>query len=148
MRDPVDLDSVRPEPITVYGDTRGALWKAMAASGPGACSSFGELYVVHSCKGAVRGNHYHRSTTEWFLVVQGKGTLRLAIPGEPQTGEPQAGEPEKREYLLDASHPAVLKIPPGIAHRFIAEAEGTTILLAVADREYDENAPDTVPHTL
>ena len=138
MHDPLDLDSVRPEPITVYGDTRGALWKAMAASGPGACSSFGELYVVHSCKGAVRGNHYHRLTTEWFLVVQGKGTLRLAIPGRP----------EEREYLLDAAHQAVLKIPPGIAHRFIAEEEGTTILMAVADREYDEKSPDTVPHTL
>ena len=138
MGNPIDLDSVRPEPIKVHGDARGAFWKAMAASDPGACSAFGELYVIRSCQGAVRGNHYHRLTTEWFLVVQGKGTLRLAIPGRP----------EEREYLLDAAHPALLKIPPGIAHRFVAEAEEITILLAVADRESDENSPDTVPHTL
>ena len=136
MHELPELDSIRPEPVKVYGDARGALWKAMAASGPGACASFGELYVVHSCKGAVRGNHYHRLTTEWFLVVQGKGTLKLAIPGRP----------EVKEYPLDAAHPAVAMIPPGIAHHFVAEAEGDTILLAVADREYDEKTPDSVPH--
>jgi dTDP-4-dehydrorhamnose 3,5-epimerase len=132
-----DLETINPVPIRVHGDPRGALWKALAASGTGGAVAFGELYLVFFQPEAVRGNHYHRATTEWFLAVQGRIRCRLAS----QDGL------ERKECLLQRAHPAVLRIPPGVAHQLQAEGDVEAILLAVADREYDPDAPDTVPFT-
>jgi quercetin dioxygenase-like cupin family protein len=33
-------------------------------------------------KDAVRGNHYHKATTQWNYVTSGKILLRTSIPGE------------------------------------------------------------------
>ena len=132
-----DLENIHPVPIRVHADPRGALWKALAASGPAGRVAFGELYLVFFQPEAVRGNHYHRATTEWFLAVQGRVRCRLA----------SSSGPERKECLLESADPAVLKVPPGVAHQLEAEGDGGAILLAVADREYDPDSPDTVPFT-
>ena len=38
---------------------------------------FGDSYIVSSIPGVVRGNHFHKRTTEWFCLIKGKGCLGL-----------------------------------------------------------------------
>jgi len=133
--DELSFDRIAPEPLRVHADGRGDLWKALSASRLGPGESFGEIYLLFTRAGAVRGNHWHRKTTEWFVVVQGRMRCTLALPG---TGL-------RKEFLLDAASPSVLKVPPGVAHRLRAEGEGPALLAAVADREYDAESPDQAP---
>jgi dTDP-4-dehydrorhamnose 3,5-epimerase-like enzyme len=131
----VELEQVQPIPIGAYTDDRGVLYKALRRTDPHVPETFGELYVLITKKGKVRGNHYHRQTTEWFIVVRGTMRCRLA---DVKTGE-------RSEHILDAHRPSVLRAPPGIAHSLTGLSEAPALLLAYADREYDEEAPDQVP---
>lgn len=131
-----DLTSVRPVPVSAFEDERGSLWKVLSSRGLGQKEDFGELYACQTREGAVRGCHYHRATTEWFFVIQGAMRCRLTLPGTE----------EHAEYLLQGDKPEVIEIPPGVAHSLTAESEGSALLLAYADRPYDEADPDLVPY--
>ncbi len=132
------LEKIKPVPIQVISDERGHLWKALSSPGRVGDSPFGELYLVTLKEGAVRGGHFHRKTTEWFLPVRGKVCIDLAVPGLEA----------RSSFVLDASTPAVLEVPPGIAHQVVNKGEGSAMLLAYANRVYDANDPDTTPFTL
>lgn len=131
-----DLSSIRPVPVRVHADPRGELWKVLTGSALDDRSAFGEIYLAFSHGGVERGNHYHEIATEWFLVLRGRMLCRLAVPG---TGD-------KTSFVMEGENPAVLKVPAGIAHGFIVEGEEPAVLLAYADREYDEQSPDTIPY--
>lgn len=130
-----ELDSVRPVPIDAYTDDRGVLYKVLRRTDPLLPRSFGELYVLTTKRGQVRGNHYHRETTEWFVVVRGRMECCLAC----------LDSEDRSRYTLDALNPCLLRVPPGIAHSLTALSEEPAVLLAYADREYDEEAPDVMP---
>ncbi|MFH2001256.1 MAG: WxcM-like domain-containing protein [Planctomycetota bacterium] len=136
MHDPVNLTTIRPRPVRVFSDARGELWKSLCLSELAPNASIRECYTLFTHKGQVRGNHFHRRTTEWFIVVQGRMKCTLAVPGSEQ----------RSEVILDAAAPALLEMPPGVAHRLCAESDETTILLAGADQEYDRAEPDAVPY--
>ena len=131
MRTP-SLETIRPRPVKTHADGRGTLWKVIPGGMPG---RFGELYALATVQGAVRGNHYHRLTTEVFFVVRGSMRCRLV---HPQTRA-------RSEWVLDAADPAVLEVPPGIAHSLTGFSSERSILMAYADRPYDDASPDTVP---
>jgi dTDP-4-dehydrorhamnose 3,5-epimerase-like enzyme len=126
---------IRPRPIPVIRDARGALWKALNASQWGGNRPFGEIYLVATRKGALRGNHYHEKTREWFIPVQGEITCLLEEPGTAL----------RAEFVLSASKPEVLEVPPGIAHALANQGQDTALVLAYADQEYDEQCPDIIP---
>ena len=101
-------------------------------------TTFGEIYITAAIPGAVKGNHYHRRTTEWFCVIRGRGRLVLQVmPGGPQ-----------EEILLDESALRVVEVPPGIAHAFQNVGDGPLHVLAYADLPYDPADRDTVPVAL
>jgi UDP-2-acetamido-2,6-beta-L-arabino-hexul-4-ose reductase len=127
---------MRPVPVSAFQDQRGTLWKVLSCHGFGPNKAFGELYACLTKNGAVRGCHYHRTTTEWFYVVQGSMRCRLILP-ETQI---------EKEYLLKGEQPEVLEVPPGVAHSLTTESQEPALLIAYADRPYDEADPDLVPY--
>ncbi len=98
--------------------------------------TFGEIYISWAEPGAVKANHYHKRTWEWFCLLAGKALLALA---DPETGE-------RWEVELDAERPVVVSVPPGIAHAFRNTGTDIARLLAYADRPYDPRDPDTIPY--
>jgi quercetin dioxygenase-like cupin family protein len=44
---------------------------------------FDSLTLITSSKGAVRGNHYHRQTTQYTYILEGKCRYYSQKPGEP-----------------------------------------------------------------
>ncbi|KNY30018.1 WxcM-like domain-containing protein [Pseudobacteroides cellulosolvens] len=55
--------------INPFRDKRGSLKKIAMKSRIG--TEIEEVYVLYSNKGAVRGNHYHKETSEYFSVLEG-----------------------------------------------------------------------------
>lgn len=123
-------------PLSPFVDSRGALKKVLQQSQLGV--SIREAFLLYTLQGAIRGNHYHCSTQEYFFVVQGTALFALQDPGEyaPRTLE------------LSAQDNLLLKVPPGVAHVFINKGKGLLIILALSTREYSKEDLDTFPQIL
>jgi hypothetical protein len=81
-----------------------------------------EIYVTAAHPGQVKGNHYHRSATEWFCVIQGPAGL---VARDVATGA--------QEFIVGGGacdRPG----SPNVAHAVQNVGEGLMLLLAYADR--------------
>ena len=97
---------------------------------------FGEVYLSVGAPGEARASHYHQRTTEWFCPLAGRGTLHLAeVDGERVAA-----------VRLDSAAPVSVRIPPGVAHCLVADADAELAVLAVADVQYDPDDTDTLPY--
>jgi dTDP-4-dehydrorhamnose 3,5-epimerase len=123
--------------ITPFEDSRGTLKKILMQSQLESCN-IEEVYLIYTCKGGVRGNHYHKTTMEYFTVVSGRATIALQ--------DLAAGAIRKLE--LSADDNKTIKVPPWVAHAFKNQAEEPLIILAVSTREYSKLDPDNFPFTI
>ena len=69
---------------------------------------FGQIFVSRTLPGITRGNHYHHTKTEKFLVLQGQALIRF----RPLSGDAVI------EYPVRGDDFRVLDIPPGYTHSF------------------------------
>jgi dTDP-4-dehydrorhamnose 3,5-epimerase len=115
-------------------DHRGWLVKILMRQHLESNTDFGEIYITTATPGNVKGNHYHRETTEWFCVLA--GTARL-VTQDTNTGETD-------ELIMSADEPSVVTVPPVIAHAFENIGDDNMMLLAYADVPYDASSPDEV----
>ena len=93
----------------------------------------GQVSVNVTKPGVVKGNHWHRSKTEKFLVVQGQGVIRLRrIDGEEVLGYPVRGNPLE-----------VVEIPPGYVHQLENTGEEDLVTVMWANEAFDPEKPDT-----
>ena len=89
------------------------------------------VHVVWTEPGHVRGNHYHRETTEILLVV---GPARVCWIRGGEAQEVVLAEGEARRFVF----------PPGVAHAIQNVGTRPMVLASFTDRPYDPTRPDTV----
>ncbi len=121
--------------INPYEDIRGCLKKVVTLSSLSESYKIEEVYLLYTLKGAVRGNHYHLKTLEYFIVVKGTALVRLS----------DIQKSYEDEIRLTAADSTALVIPPGVIHSFKNEEEDELIMLAVSTKEYNKNDTDTFP---
>ncbi len=94
----------------------------------------GQIFVSSTKPGVTRGNHYHDTKTEKFLVIQGEAVIRFR---HIESGEVLA-------YPVRGEDFRVIDIPPGYTHSI--ENTGTTDLITLfwASEVFDSDRPDTV----
>ncbi|MDO9556276.1 MAG: NAD-dependent epimerase/dehydratase family protein [Coriobacteriia bacterium] len=119
-------------PDTAYGldaksDERGSLAEFVKSS------HGGQIFVSRTKPGVTRGNHYHHSKTEKFLVVEGRALVRLR---HLQTNEIV-------EHEIAGSDYRVVDIPPGYTHSIENIGESELVVLFWASEMFDPSAPDT-----
>lgn len=93
----------------------------------------GQVSVNISKPGNAKGNHWHHTKTEKFLVVSGAGIIRFR----------KIDEEEILEYKVSGDKLEVVDIPPGYTHNIINM--GTTDLVTImwANELFDPDKPDT-----
>ena len=121
-----------PEEDLVYAlekkvDARGVL----AEFARGEC--FGQLFVSRTAPGVTRGNHYHDTKTEKFLLLAGEAVIRMR----------RIGSQEVAEYRVKGEELRVVDIPPGLTHSIENVGTEDLITLFWASEEFDQNRPDT-----
>jgi dTDP-4-dehydrorhamnose 3,5-epimerase-like enzyme len=125
---------IEVRPLRRLDDARGWFLKVLLARHLEG-RPFGEVYLSVGAAGETRANHVHRRTTEWFCPVGGRGTLYVADT-----------DGTRRESIrFDAAAPVSVRVPPGVAHSLVADADSELAVLAVADVEYDPQDTDTYP---
>ena len=93
----------------------------------------GQVSVNISKPGITKGNHWHHTKNEKFLVVSGQGVIRFrAINGR-----------EIIEYYVDGEQLQVVDIPPGYTHNIENLGESDMVTIMWANEPFDKNKPDT-----
>ncbi|MFC2145662.1 NAD-dependent epimerase/dehydratase family protein, partial [Actinomycetota bacterium] len=93
----------------------------------------GQVSVNISKPGIIKGNHWHHTKNEKFLVVSGKGVIRFR----------KVGSDEVIEYYVSGEKMEVVDIPTGYTHNI--ENLGNTNMVTVmwANECFDPEKPDT-----
>lgn len=97
-------------------------------------NQLGQIFISRTKPGIVRGNHYHNSKVEKFLVIEGKAkiSLRHVVSGEVVSFDVQGNQCR------------VVDIPAGWTHN-IKNTGGTDLITIFwANEIFDPNNPDTI----
>lgn len=95
--------------------------------------SFGQIFISKTKPGITRGNHWHHTKTEKFLVVQGDAVVRFR----------RVDENDVIEYLVNGESPEVIDIPPGYTHSIENIGKDDVITLFWSNEIFDVENPDT-----
>ena len=100
----------------------------------------GQVSVNVSKPGITKGNHWHMSKWERFLVVSGTASIKLRKVGEDAEGNPFPVD----EYTVSGSDMRVVEMIPGYTHS-ITNLSDTEDLVTVmwANEPFDPENPDT-----
>ncbi|MCR5775200.1 MAG: NAD-dependent epimerase/dehydratase family protein [Lachnospiraceae bacterium] len=93
----------------------------------------GQVSVNISHPGMIKGQHWHDSKNEKFLVVQGKGLIRFR----------RIGDDKVIEYHVTGDELEVVDIPTGYVHCIINEGDTDMVTLMWASEIFDPARPDT-----
>lgn len=126
------LSYVRPEncayQLEFKSDARGSLAEFIKAQ------QFGQIFISRTKPGVTRGNHFHHTKTEKFMVVEGEGKIRLRqIHGNLVI-----------EFLCRGEDYRVVDIPPGFTHSIENVGKSELVTLFWANEVFDPASPDTV----
>lgn len=116
-------------PLTAHRDARGSFTEVLRTA------DRGQVSVNVSRPGVVKGQHWHDTKHEKFLVVSGTGVIRFRRADAP--GAPVL------EYRVCGETPDVVRVPPGYTHN-IENTGGTDLVtLMWANEPFDPARPDT-----
>ena len=93
----------------------------------------GQIFVSRTRPGVTRGNHYHHTKAEKFLVISGEGVIRLR----------EVDRDHVLEYRVSGDRLQVVDIPPGYTHAIENVGAGDMTVLFWASEMFDPQRPDT-----
>lgn len=116
--------------IPTYGDDRGTFSEILKTKDSGQFSFFTAL------PGLTRGEHYHHSKTEKFLVIHGKAKFNFRHIITEET----------YEIITSSKELKIVETVPGWSHNITNIGLEEMIVLLWANEIFDPNNPDTVAH--
>lgn len=93
----------------------------------------GQIFISTTKPGITRGNHWHNTKVEKFLVIRGSGRLQFR----------NVNNDEIIEYFVDGEKPEVVDIPAGYTHNISNVGTNEMITLFWASEIFDQKKPDT-----
>ncbi|MBQ3356270.1 MAG: capsular polysaccharide biosynthesis protein CapF [Oscillospiraceae bacterium] len=114
-------------PLVRHSDARGSFTEILRTA------DCGQFSVNISKPGVVKGNHWHHTKNEKFLVVSGRGVIRFRrIDGD-----------EVYEYYVSGEEPEVVDIPTGYTHNIENLGDTELVTFMWASECFDPDKPDT-----
>lgn len=116
-------------PLARHEDARGTFAEVMRTT------DSGQFSYITVRPGATRGEHYHHTKTEKFLVVQGHAQFgfRHLITGELRT------------IAVEGEHPQVVETVPGWVHNISNVGSEAMVVLVWANEVFNPTRADTIP---
>jgi UDP-2-acetamido-2,6-beta-L-arabino-hexul-4-ose reductase len=121
---PVDKFSY---PLTMHTDSRGSFTEFLKTK------ERGQVSVNISKPGITKGNHWHHSKNEKFLVVSGMGVIRFR----------KIDSTEITEYHVTGENLTVVDIPCGYTHNIENTGDTEMVTVMWVNEIFDINRPDT-----
>ncbi|MPQ46459.1 NAD-dependent epimerase/dehydratase family protein [Marinifilum sp. N1E240] len=114
-------------PLKMNVDNRGSFTEILRSE------DRGQVSVNISKPGIVKGNHWHHTKNEKFLVVSGKGVIRFRKIDEKQI----------HEYFVSGDKLEVVDIPVGYTHNIENLGESDMVTVMWVNEPFDPKSPDT-----
>lgn len=93
----------------------------------------GQVSVNVGKPGVVKGNHFHHTKNEKFLVVKGTCSIKFR----------KIGSEDVIEYIVSGDKLQVVDIPTGYTHSITNIGQDDSITIMWASESFDPNNPDT-----
>lgn len=93
----------------------------------------GQLFISRTKPGITRGNHWHHTKVEKFLVIEGEAEIKFRSIHNSQV----------ISYHVTGERLCVLDIPPGYTHSITNIGNTDCVTLFWANEIFDSNQPDT-----
>ena len=116
-------------PLTMHCDNRGSFTEALHSA------ERGQVSVNVSKPGIAKGQHWHHTKHEKFLVVSGKGEINFRMADDP------AGK--IITYKVSGEKLEIVRIPPGYTHNIVNVGDTDMVTLMWANEVFDPENPDT-----
>ena len=116
-----------------YGDTRGALYNILDTD----LQFLDKIQNIHFgriCPGSIRGNHYHHQSKE-MLIISYSDIWTLAW------AKKDSDEISKKEFT--GSGAVLIKVNEGIVHSVKNNGDKDLEIIALSDRIFSKETPDT-----
>lgn len=114
-------------PLMMHCDARGSFTEFLRTP------ERGQVSVNISRPGITKGNHWHHTKHEKFLVVSGCAAIRFR----------KIGSDDVLTYEVSGERLEVVDIPPGYTHNITNIGEGDLVTVMWVNEAYDPNRPDT-----
>ena len=115
--------------LTSHHDTRGSFTELLKTF------EQGQISVNVSKPGITKGNHYHHTKNEKFIVVSGEALIRFR----------KVDETKITEYKVSGQKLQVVDIPPGYTHSIVNIGKLDLVTMMWASEIFDPLNPDTYP---
>ena len=83
--------------------------------------------------GIIKGEHWHHTKTEKFVVVSGKGVVRIR----------EINSKDIIDYHVSGEKIEIIDIPPGCTHNIINEGTDDLVVVMWANEIFHSEKPDT-----
>ena len=115
-------------PLLMHTDERGSFTEILKSV------DRGQVSVNISKPGITKGNHWHHTKNEKFLVVSGKGLIRFR----------KYGCDEIIEYHVSGEKLEVVDIPTGYTHSIVNEGDTDMVTIMWCNECFNPEKPDTM----
>ena len=113
--------------LTMHCDARGSFTEMLKSQ------ERGQVSVNISKPGITKGNHWHSTKNEKFIVVSGKARISFR----------KIGSAEVISYDVNGDKIEAVDIPPGYTHSITNTGETDLVTVMWANEPFDPNNPDT-----
>ncbi|MBE6022675.1 MAG: SDR family oxidoreductase [Cellulosilyticum sp.] len=120
-------DDMRFYALNSHCDARGSLTELIKSH------TFGQIFISSTKPGITRGNHWHHTKVEKFVVLQGQATIALRSILDTNI----------INYDVSGEKIQVIDIPPGYTHSITNTGTTDLITLFWASEVFDPSSPDT-----
>ena len=115
-------------PLTMNEDDRGSFTELLKTA------NCGQFSVNISKPGVTKGQHWHHSKWEFFIVVSGRGLIQMR----------RVGDDEVLEFEVSGKKIEAVHMLPGYAHNLINLSETEDLVTVMwANEAFDAQRPDT-----
>ena len=115
--------------LTMHCDNRGSFTEALHSA------ERGQVSVNVSKPGIAKGQHWHHTKHEKFLVVSGNGEINFRMADDPIG--------KVITYKVSGEKLEVVRIPPGYTHNIVNVGDTDMVTLMWANEVFDPANPDT-----
>ena len=116
-------------PLTMHCDNRGSFTEALHSA------ERGQVSVNVSKPEIAKGQHWHHTKHEKFLVVSGKGEINFRLADDPAA--------PVISYKVSGDKLEVVRIPPGYTHNIVNVGDTDMVTIMWANEVFDPANPDT-----
>ncbi|NLL92327.1 MAG: SDR family oxidoreductase [Ruminococcaceae bacterium] len=123
----LEPDNFSYEPSKINSDSRGSFFEFFKTDG------FGQFSVCTANPGEIRGNHWHHTKVEKFLVVEGEAVISFR----------KVFEDEITSIEVKGEVPEIVDIPAGYTHNIKNTGDGRLTFVIWANELFSPEKPDT-----